>query len=87
MAKPDFWGFISADKMAVRFLQCPREYCCHEEGSCEWRGTHACQGHRDPQIPLCGGCLENYSQAIDTNACVENSKCGIRENPRTVLLY
>ena len=86
MAKPDFWGFISADQMTVRFLQCPREYCCHE-GSCEWRGTDACQGNRDPQVPLCGGCLENYSQTIDTNACVENSKCGIRKNPRAVLLY
>eukprot|EP00935_MAST-01C_sp_MAST-1C-sp1_P002396 g2396.t1 len=87
MAKPDFWGFISADNMTVRFLQCPREYCCHEEGSCEWRGAAACHGNRDPQVPLCGGCLENYSQTIDTNACVENSKCGIRKNPRAVLLY
>ena len=91
MAKPDFWGFISADNMTVRFLQCPREYCCHEEGSCEWRkrigNASACQGNRDPLIPLCGGCLENYSQTIDTNACVENSKCGIRKNPRAVLLY
>ena len=86
MAKPDFWGFISADKTTVRFLQCPREYCCQER-SCEWRGTDACQGNRDPQSPLCGRCLENYSQTIDTNACVENSKCGIRNNPRAVLLY
>jgi hypothetical protein len=37
--------------------------------------SSACQGYRDPTIPLCGGCLPGYSLAIDDPSCVPTSSC------------
>ena len=36
----------------------------------------ACQGHRDPAVPLCGGCLPGYSYAIGSSRCISNDDCG-----------
>jgi hypothetical protein len=89
-AKSNFWGFVDVDNRRVKFLQCPRDYCCRADGPCDWRkktgNGSACQGHRDPQIPLCGGCLQDYSETIDTNTCVRNSECGIHKKALLYLL-
>jgi hypothetical protein len=87
-AKANFWGFSDSVK-TVSFLQCPREYCCHNEmhASCDWRGPDACQGQRDPNIPLCGACRLGFSQAIDSTMCIIDNKCGFHNSPRAVLLY
>jgi predicted outer membrane repeat protein len=84
-AKHNFYG-LDLGNNALRFVQCPRKYCCsnRERNGCNWRGNTACQGNRDPRVPLCGDCMPGYSQCIDSNACVEDSQCGLTN---TVLLY
>jgi hypothetical protein len=38
-------------------------------------------------VPLCGGCLSGYSQAIDTDACIADGECGFGNNPVPVVIY
>jgi hypothetical protein len=62
---------------------CPAGYCCTPDpgiDSCDIDGDgisdRMCVGNRDPAVPLCGGCLAGYSQAIDELNCVPDSECG-----------
>jgi hypothetical protein len=58
-------------------LVCPAGYCCAQDvAPCFWDSETACPGNRDHIHPLCGGCKQNYSQAIDGSNCVPDEECG-----------
>jgi hypothetical protein len=58
-------------------LTCPQGYCCENRTSgCVWNSNDACQGNRRQQYPLCGGCQQGFSQAINGVGCVADSECG-----------
>ncbi len=68
-AKPDFWGYKI--NQTVRFLRCPRDYCC-EENDCE--SYDSCHGNRTGAI--CGECRQNMSESLFSTECLPNHKCG-----------
>jgi hypothetical protein len=66
---------------------CPAGYCCSDDDNgCAWDGDQACQGHRSRGYPMCGGCKQGFSQAIDRTACVINSECGSHSSTVYALL-
>ncbi len=67
ISKPNFWGYFADN--GVKFLQCPKEYCCNKKCS----GYNQCAGHRAG--PLCGSCQEGYSLSMLSLHCVENREC------------
>jgi hypothetical protein len=58
------------------FMNCPGGHCCKSNTSCPWASRSACQGNRDPTVPLCGDCLPGYSQAVGSTRCIVNDDCG-----------
>jgi hypothetical protein len=82
--KSGFWGQSNVRQGQDDVLQsgwvaivpCPLGYCCANSSGCDWNSTTACQGNRDRSYPLCGGCIPDYSQAVDGISCVAVSNCG-----------
>jgi hypothetical protein len=86
-AKAGFWAVApatatapdssSTPSTALKMLPCPQGYCCENRLSgCVWNSNDACQGNRRQQYPLCGGCQQGFSQAINGIGCVADSECG-----------
>jgi hypothetical protein len=86
-AKAGFWAEVTATATApdsnstsstvLKMLPCPQGYCCENRSSgCVWNSNDACQGNRRQQYPLCGGCQQGFSQAINGVGCVADSECG-----------
>jgi hypothetical protein len=70
-------GFWSDPSTALKMLPCPQGYCCENRLSgCVWNSNDACQGNRRQQYPLCGGCQQGFSQAINGIGCVADGECG-----------
>jgi hypothetical protein len=73
MVRRHFWLDVDSNGASV----CPPGYCCADSEGCDWKEkATVCAHHRDPTAPLCGGCPQGRSQAIDSNACVLNEECG-----------
>ena len=68
-AKPNFWGYKL--NQSVRFLQCPRDYCC-EGNDCE--SYNSCHGSRTGTI--CAECPQGMSESLFSTECLPNHKCG-----------
>jgi hypothetical protein len=86
-AKAGFWavapatatapGSNIAPSTALKMLTCPQGYCCENRSSgCVWNSNDACQGNRRQHYPLCGGCQQGFSQAINGIGCVADGECG-----------
>ena len=67
-AVPNFWGYTVGSR--VRFQRCQKGYCC---SSADCRGYNGCTRHRTGV--LCGECAANYSEAMFTADCVQDSLC------------
>ena len=65
----NFWGYNK--NSTVRFQHCPPGYCC---SSPKCPSINACDNHRIGR--LCGRCIDGYSEALFSPACVPNDKCG-----------
>jgi hypothetical protein len=61
----------------LAMVPCPEGYCCANRSSgCAWDSDDACQGNRSRKYPLCGGCQQHFSQAIDGVGCVPDAEYG-----------
>ena len=76
-AKADFWGYRSEsqDVDTIKFLPCPREYCCQAKNCLTF---NSCNENREGI--LCGKCRKGYAQGLSSAKCIKVSKCG---NPVT----
>lgn len=63
-AKPNFWGYKT--NQSVRFLQCPRNYCCQENDCVSY----------DRLGIICGQCPDGMSESLFSTDCIPNHKCG-----------
>ena len=72
-AKANFWGYRSEgqDADTIKFLPCPREYCCQGKNCLTF---NSCNENREGI--LCGQCREGYAQGLSTAKCIKISKCG-----------
>ena len=72
-AKANFWGYKSGnqDTVTIKFLPCPRDYCCQGENSLTF---NSCNENREGT--LCGECQKGYGQGLSTAKCRKVSKCG-----------
>eukprot|EP01084_Bolivina_argentea_P059349 108374_1 len=47
---------------------CPAGFCCQKNDGCNYlhssKQQQLCAANRDPTVPLCGGCLPNYSEVF-----------------------
>eukprot|EP01083_Nonionella_stella_P253263 871622_1 len=49
---------------------CPDGYCCQGLNGCNYTQTQSlCASNRDPDIPLCGACLDGYSEVFGSTSC------------------
>ena len=50
---------------------CPNQYCCQAQDGCDYvdDAANLCALHRDPDTPLCGKCVEGYSELLGTVNC------------------
>ena len=48
---------------------CPQGICCQNPDGCNYLTDNLCAPNRDPNIPLCGKCLDGYSEVFASNAC------------------
>lgn len=88
VASRGFWGQMleteSQLESTVMFTTCPVGYCVGDSSS-EAAGVlnqdflatdaddiNTCMSGRNGSIPLCGGCLDGYSQALFATACVDD---------------
>ena len=67
-AKPNFWGYKM--NRSVRFLQCPRDYCC-DANHC--KSYNSCHGNRTGT--MCGKCPQDMSESLFSTDCLPNDKC------------
>eukprot|EP01083_Nonionella_stella_P087722 244128_1 len=53
--------------------KCPPLYCCQLENGCNVIEDYdyLCADHRDVEAPLCGACIDGYSEMFGTNDCGE----------------
>eukprot|EP01083_Nonionella_stella_P000002 2_1 len=67
----NWWlGFCGEDG-SMTTSTCPNSYCCQDEGSCVYNQTEPlCANNRDVSVPLCGACLEGYTEAINSSECM-----------------
>ena len=72
-AKANFWGYKSGnqDAVTIKFLRCPRDYCCQGENCLTF---NSCNDNREGT--LCGQCQKGYSQGLSSAKCIKVSKCG-----------
>jgi hypothetical protein len=76
-----------AHTTTLAMVTCPEGYCCANRSSgCVWDSDDACQGHRSRKYPLCGGCQQHFSQAIDGVGCVADAECRGKSFLRYILL-
>ena len=72
-AKANFWGYksVNQDADTIKFLSCPRDYCCQGENCLTF---NSCNDNREGI--LCGQCRKGYAQGISSAKCIKVSKCG-----------
>ena len=72
-AKANFWGYKSENQDAdtIKFLPCPRDYCCQGENCLTF---NSCNENREGT--LCGQCRKGYAQGLSSAKCIKVSKCG-----------
>ena len=72
--------FAWYDDINIVSSRCPSSYCCRQEQGCDFGNSYffnannesadrLCAKHRDPNIPLCGGCLSGYSELFGSTQC------------------
>jgi hypothetical protein len=78
---------VLAHTTTLAMVTCPEGYCCaNRSAGCAWNSDDACQGNRSRKYPLCGGCQQHFSQAIDGVGCVADAECGGDGIMRYILL-
>ena len=72
-AKANFWGYRSESQgtRIIRFVPCPREYCCQRQDCVTF---NSCNKNREGI--LCGQCRKGYVHGIATSKCIKASECG-----------
>ncbi len=68
-ALPQYWGKAGSSGQ-IHFHRCPAGYCC-EDRKCET--TAQCAPYREGT--LCGQCRENFTEALFSPKCIENTEC------------
>eukprot|EP01083_Nonionella_stella_P267566 903873_1 len=48
---------------------CPSGFCCNDLDGCDFMETNLCATNRDPTTPLCGSCVEGYSEVFGSTSC------------------
>ena len=67
-AKANFWGYRRGNE--VRFIHCPRGYCCDGQNCPSYK---TCHGQRTGI--LCGQCPNGTSESFFSTKCKQNSTC------------
>lgn len=66
----NYWMDISDDG-SIMSSECSPHYCCQNMVSCDYNDDRdaLCAPNRDPQVPLCGNCIDGYSEMLGTVGC------------------
>eukprot|EP01084_Bolivina_argentea_P160436 279377_1 len=64
---------IFADNEYIVSSRCPGSYCCQLQSRCHVINDNnmLCANNRDVNTPLCGQCLDGYSEAYGTTDCIK----------------
>eukprot|EP01084_Bolivina_argentea_P285669 489918_1 len=58
------------DNITIISSICPSKYCCRDNNKCDYNDTTTlCAKNRDANSPLCGNCIDGYSEVYASNTC------------------
>eukprot|EP01084_Bolivina_argentea_P049841 91670_1 len=68
------WMGFDGDKIISGV--CPSDYCCVKADGCNYidDNEYLCIANRDPNSILCGRCIDDYSESMNSSKCSECTK-------------